>query len=125
MAGLSVDGIDRQPSLLRADCILVYERGRIVERGTHAELLARAVDQLLLSAATHSGDAPIRIQVDGSAHRSLMLRISFDTVLPPEACFAMWVGALIFWWQGRRHPQAGGIAFPPAPAYIPAHPRHG
>ncbi len=31
----------RLSTILRADLILVYERGRIVERGTHAQLLAR------------------------------------------------------------------------------------
>jgi ATP-binding cassette subfamily B protein len=29
----------RLSTILRADVILVYDRGRIVERGTHAELL--------------------------------------------------------------------------------------
>ena len=28
-------------------------------------------------------------------------------VLPPEATFAMWVGAVVFWWKGRSKPAPG------------------
>jgi ATP-binding cassette subfamily B protein len=38
----------RLSTILRADLILVYERGHIVERGTHAELLARGGTYALL-----------------------------------------------------------------------------
>jgi ATP-binding cassette subfamily B protein len=38
----------RLSTILRADLILVYERGRIVERGTHAELLQRGGTYALL-----------------------------------------------------------------------------
>jgi uncharacterized oligopeptide transporter (OPT) family protein len=33
--------------------------------------------------------------------------IGLGVVLPPEATFAMWVGALIFWWQARKHREPG------------------
>ncbi|NJD89049.1 MAG: OPT family oligopeptide transporter [Betaproteobacteria bacterium] len=33
--------------------------------------------------------------------------IGLGVVLPPEATFAMWVGALVFWWAGRRNPTPG------------------
>ena len=49
------------------------------------ELMAQAIDRLIMQGATHAGDCGIRIQVDGAAHRSLTLRISFDRVLEPEA----------------------------------------
>ncbi len=38
----------RLSTILRADLILVYERGRIVERGTHADLLAKGGTYALL-----------------------------------------------------------------------------
>ncbi len=33
--------------------------------------------------------------------------IGLGVILPPEATFAMWVGALVFWWAGRRNPVPG------------------
>ncbi len=33
--------------------------------------------------------------------------IGLGVVLPPEATFAMWVGAMIFWWAGRRNATPG------------------
>jgi uncharacterized oligopeptide transporter (OPT) family protein len=33
--------------------------------------------------------------------------VGLGVVLPPEATFAMWVGALVFWWAGRRNPTPG------------------
>lgn len=39
--------------------------------------------------------------------------IGLGVVLPPDASFAMWVGALIFWWYGRKNSTPGtkGHAF--------------
>ena len=33
--------------------------------------------------------------------------IGLGVVLPPDASFAMWVGALIFWWYGRKNSTPG------------------
>ncbi len=33
--------------------------------------------------------------------------IGLGVILPPESCIAMWVGAMIFWWQGRKQPAPG------------------
>ena len=33
--------------------------------------------------------------------------IGLGVVLPPEATFAMWVGAMLFWVMGRRYPAKG------------------
>ncbi len=33
--------------------------------------------------------------------------IGLGVVLPAESCLAMWLGALIFWWMGRRHQEEG------------------
>ncbi len=33
--------------------------------------------------------------------------VGLGVVLPPEASFAMWIGAMMFWWMGRRHREPG------------------
>ncbi len=33
--------------------------------------------------------------------------IGLGVILPPEASFAMWIGALVFWWQGRKNQTPG------------------
>ena len=33
--------------------------------------------------------------------------IGLGVVLPPESCLAMWVGAMVFWWQARKNPAPG------------------
>jgi OPT family oligopeptide transporter len=39
--------------------------------------------------------------------------VGLGVVLPPEAALAMWLGALVFWWMGRRNAEPGtnGHAF--------------
>jgi len=36
--------------------------------------------------------------------------IGLGVILPPEYCFAMWIGAMAFWWQGRKKPAPGSRA---------------
>lgn len=33
--------------------------------------------------------------------------LGLGVVLPPDACFMMFLGAFVFWWMGRRHPTPG------------------
>jgi two-component system sensor histidine kinase/response regulator len=48
-------------------------------------LIAAAVDHLLLQAATHAGDATIRLRLNGESRRSVTLLIAFDALLADAA----------------------------------------
>lgn len=44
-------------------------------------LLAEAIDHLLLQAAGHAGDGPVRVHVDGLGRHAVTVRVGFDAVL--------------------------------------------
>ncbi|MGZ5103906.1 MAG: OPT family oligopeptide transporter [Usitatibacter sp.] len=79
-----------------------------------AELIAKglkalphsAVVSMIVAAVCAIAIEVARIATKGRFPLSAVA-IGLGVVLPPEATFAMWVGALIFWWQGRRHREPG------------------
>ena len=79
-----------------------------------ADLITNGLSQLPPSAVISMIVAAIlaivfevaRIRTRGAFPLSAV-SIGLGVVLPPESCFAMWVGAMIFWWQGRKKPAPG------------------
>ncbi|MDO8177098.1 MAG: OPT family oligopeptide transporter [Undibacterium sp.] len=79
-----------------------------------ADLIAKGVSSLHTSAIISMVVASIcalaievaRIVTKGRFPLSAV-SIGLGVVLPPEACLAMWVGAMMFWWMGRRNPVKG------------------
>ncbi|HEX7560039.1 MAG TPA: OPT family oligopeptide transporter [Usitatibacter sp.] len=79
-----------------------------------AELIAKgvktlpytAVVSMIVAAACAIAIEVARIATKGRFPLSAV-SIGLGVVLPPEATFAMWVGAMIFWWQARRHRAPG------------------
>jgi uncharacterized oligopeptide transporter (OPT) family protein len=74
-----------------------------------ADLITNGLSQLPSSAVISMIVAAIlafvfevaRIRTKGRFPLSAV-SIGLGVVLPPESCLAMWVGAMIFWWQGRK-----------------------
>jgi uncharacterized oligopeptide transporter (OPT) family protein len=48
----------------------------------------------------------LRIKSDGKFPLSAV-SIGLGVVLPPDACFGMWLGAMLFWYMGRRERTPG------------------
>ena len=79
-----------------------------------ADLIARGFNNLPASALVSMAVAAVaaitfellRIRTKGRFPISAV-SVGLGVVLPPESCFAMWVGALIFWWHGRKKPAPG------------------
>ncbi len=79
-----------------------------------AELIAKGVSTLAHSAVISMVVAAIaaiaievaKIMTKGRFPLSAV-SLGLGVVLPPEATFAMWVGAMMFWWMGRKHKEPG------------------
>jgi uncharacterized oligopeptide transporter (OPT) family protein len=79
-----------------------------------AELIARGVSSLppsaivsIIIAAAFAAFIEIMTIIRKKPFPLSSVSIGLGVILPPDACFAMWIGAMIFWWQGRRHPTPG------------------
>ena len=79
-----------------------------------AELIAKGVSTLAHSAVISMVVAAIaaiaievaKIMTKGRFPLSAVA-VGLGVVLPPEATFAMWMGAMMFWWMGRKHKEPG------------------
>jgi OPT family oligopeptide transporter len=79
-----------------------------------AELIANGVSHLPMSAIITMLVAMacavvievLKIRTNGRFPLSAV-SIGLGVVLPPDASFAMWLGAFAFWWMGRKHKQPG------------------
>lgn len=79
-----------------------------------ADLIAKGVSNLPTSAIWSMALAAVcalafeilRIRTKGRFPISAV-SVGLGVVLPPEATFAMWIGAFILWWQGRDKPAPG------------------
>ena len=79
-----------------------------------ADLIANGVKNLPSSAIAAMAVAALaavvfevlRIRTKGRFPISAV-SVGLGVVLPPTSCFAMWLGALVFWWQARKKPAPG------------------
>lgn len=77
----------------------------IIAKGL-TSLPASAIVSMIVAAVCAAAIEVARIVTKGRFPLSAV-SIGLGVVLPPEASFAMWVGAMIFWWMGRKHRTPG------------------
>jgi uncharacterized oligopeptide transporter (OPT) family protein len=71
-----------------------------------SQLATSAVISMIVAAVLALVFEVLRIRSKGAFPLSAV-SIGLGVILPPESCIAMWVGAMIFWWQGRKKPAPG------------------
>jgi uncharacterized oligopeptide transporter (OPT) family protein len=79
-----------------------------------AEIIAKGVSALpysavvsMIVAAVSAAAIEIARMVTRGRFQLSAVSLGLGVVLPPEATFAMWVGATLFWLMGRRYRAAG------------------
>jgi len=77
----------------------------LITKGLNA-LPWSAIVSMIVAAACAIAIEVARLVTKGKFPLSAV-SIGLGVVLPPEASFCMWVGALIFWWAGKRNPTPG------------------
>jgi uncharacterized oligopeptide transporter (OPT) family protein len=77
----------------------------LITKGLTA-LPATAVASMAVAAVAAAAIEVARIVTNGRFPLTAV-SIGLGVVLPPEASLAMWVGAMIFWWNARKHPAPG------------------
>jgi uncharacterized oligopeptide transporter (OPT) family protein len=73
----------------------------IIAKGV-SSLPASAVVSMIVAAVCAAAIEIARIVTKGKFPLTAV-SIGLGVVLPPESCFAMWVGAMVFWWADRAY----------------------
>jgi OPT family oligopeptide transporter len=101
----------RSPATIVSD---QFPMPRVMEWKGVADLIARGVATLpasvivsMICAAVLAAFIEIMTIIRKKPFPLSSVSIGLGVILPPDACFAMWIGAMFFWWMGRRHPKAG------------------
>ena len=80
----------------------------IIAKGV-SSLPTSAIISMIVAAVSAAAIEIARIVSKGRLPLSAV-SVGLGVVLPPEASFMMWIGALMFWWMGRKHRAPGSKA---------------